>query len=140
LALTIEKVRLDVAALVIRSPPPRYKIVEISGEDYEGVARFVADENLVRFHLDAAQQAMAGAKLANLKLGDNQHRGFAPGRTLPLDTPPPAPAISLTVAAEITGSSERSIKRGKVVLEKGAPELVAAVEQRKIAGTRSGRQ
>jgi hypothetical protein len=80
-----------------------------------------------------------GRKLANLKLGDNQHRGCAPGHTLPLDTPPPAPAISRTVAAEITGSSERSISRGKVVLEKGAPELVAAVEQRKI-GLKEGEQ
>jgi len=37
------------------------------------------------------------------------------------DTEPGASPISAAVAAEITGASERSIGRGKVVLDKGAP-------------------
>jgi ParB-like chromosome segregation protein Spo0J len=105
---------------------PRYKIVEISGEDYEAVARFVADENLVRFHLDAAQQAIAGAKLANLRNGER-----ASSRD---EGKPP---ISRSKASEITGASTASIDRAKAVLDKGAPALIKAVQQGTI-GLREG--
>jgi hypothetical protein len=67
---------------------------------------------------NCSQQAIAGAKLANLKNG--QRPTSAPGQSLFPDAEPTASPISAAVAAEITGASERSIGRGKVVLDKGA--------------------
>lgn len=41
--------------------------------------------------------------------------------------------ICISTAAELVGVSERSVKSAKAVIEYGAPELVQAVEQGRIA-------
>jgi len=74
---------------------------------------FVISANLRRRHLDESQRAMVAAKLATLRIGDNQHsEGLPIGR-----------------GSELLSVGERSVARAREVLERGAPELVGAVEQ-----------
>src|SRR5262249_18329630 len=68
-------------------------------------------------HLDESQRAMVAAKLATLKLGDNQHsEGLPIGRS-----------------SELLKVGERTVARAREVREHGAPELVNAVEQGKLS-------
>jgi len=74
---------------------------------------FVISANLRRRHLDESQRAMVAAKLATLRVGDNQHsEGLPIGR-----------------GSDLLSVGERSVARAREVLERGAPELVGAVEQ-----------
>jgi hypothetical protein len=89
---------------------------------------FVLSLNLHRRHLTESQRAMVAAKIANLRKGGdrgNQHTG-GKGPTGPL-------ATSVSDAASQLQVGERSVKRGRVVLEHGAPEVVAAVESGKVS-------
>src|SRR5262245_24478042 len=79
----------------------------------ENPLAFVISTNLRRRHLNESQRAMVAAKLATLKLGDNQHSAGLPiGRS-----------------SELLNVGERSVARAREVQERGAPELVHAVEQ-----------
>jgi hypothetical protein len=62
---------------------------------------------------------MVAAKLANLERGDNQHAQIC--------------ATSQDDAADLLNVSRRSVQTAKQVQERGAPELVAAVEQGKVS-------
>jgi N6-adenosine-specific RNA methylase IME4 len=78
---------------------------------------YVVSLNLRRRHLDESQRAMVAAKLATLRLGDNQHsEGLPSGR-----------------GSELLNVGERSVARAREVREHGAPELVQAVEQGKVS-------
>jgi hypothetical protein len=72
---------------------------------------FVISLNLNRRHLNESQRALVAAKLANLRVGDNQHsEGLPIGR-----------------ASTLLNVGERSAARARNVLDHGAPELQAAV-------------
>jgi N6-adenosine-specific RNA methylase IME4 len=74
---------------------------------------YVISANLRRRHLDESQRAMVAAKLATLKLGDNQHsEGLPIGR-----------------GSELLNVGERTVARAREVQEHGTPELVHAVER-----------
>jgi N6-adenosine-specific RNA methylase IME4 len=74
---------------------------------------YVVSLNLRRRHLNESQRAMVAAKLATLKLGDNQHsEGLPIGR-----------------GSELLNVGERTVARAREVQEFGAPELVDAVER-----------
>src|SRR5262249_53582987 len=74
---------------------------------------YVVSLNLRRRHLSESQRAMVAAKLATLKLGDNQHsEGLPIGR-----------------GSELLNVGERTVARAREVQEFGAPELVDAVER-----------
>ena len=74
---------------------------------------YVVSLNLRRRHLDESQRAMVAAKLATLKLGDNQHsEGLPIGRS-----------------SELLNVGERTVARAREVQEHGTPELVSAVER-----------
>jgi hypothetical protein len=78
---------------------------------------FVISHNLRRRHLNESQRAMIAAKLATLRRGDNQHtEGLPIGRS-----------------SELLNVSERSIGRAREVLDKGSPELAAAVGRGEIS-------
>jgi len=78
------------------------------------LVNFVLSSNLHRRHLNESQRAMVAAKLANLKPGANQHTKKGP---------------SIEGASKILGIGHASAERAKKVIDKGAPELVKAVEQ-----------
>jgi N6-adenosine-specific RNA methylase IME4 len=80
---------------------------------------FVIDANLHRRHLDESQRAMVAARLATLKLGDNQHsEGLPIGR-----------------GSELLNVGGRTVARAREVQSYGAPELVKAVEAGKVSVT-----
>jgi len=106
------------------------------GSDRDALA-WVISKNLKRRHLTESQRAMVAAKLATLRLGDNQHRAegaqiSAPSLDLGHETPTPE-AVSQTDAAELLNVSRRSVQSATELQEKGAPELQQAVEQGRIA-------
>jgi len=98
----------------------RYRACEAAGIEptftvYQGddPVAYVVSLNLRRRHLDESQRAMVAAKLATLKLGDNQHsKGLPIGRS-----------------SELLNVGERTVARAREVIDHGATELVQAVER-----------
>jgi len=98
----------------------RYRACEAAGIEptftvYQGddPVAYVVSLNLRRRHLSESQRAMVAAKLATLKLGDNQHsEGLPIGRS-----------------SELLNVGERTVARAREVQEHGTPELVSAVER-----------
>jgi N6-adenosine-specific RNA methylase IME4 len=91
--------------------------IECRFETYTGddPISYVISLNLRRRHLDESQRAMVAAKLATLRLGDNQHA--------------PIGAPSQDKAADLLNVGRRTVQRAREVQEQGAPELVQAVER-----------
>jgi hypothetical protein len=84
--------------------------IECRFETVQGTdpVEYVISLNLRRRHLDESQRAMVAAKLATLKLGDNQHSEGQPiGRS-----------------SELLNVGERTVARACEVQEHGTPELV----------------
>jgi ParB-like chromosome segregation protein Spo0J len=81
---------------------------------------FVISANLRRRHLTTAQRAMAAAKLANMKRGDNQHNGEG---------------LSIERSSAMFNVSDASTNRCKAVLAKGIDALVQMVEGDKLAAS-----
>src|SRR5215831_11998710 len=102
----------------------RYRACEAAGIEptftvYQGddPVSYVISLNPRRRHLDESQRAMVAAKLATLKLGDNQHsEGLPIGRS-----------------SELLNVGERTVARAREVQEHGTPELVSAVERGAIS-------
>jgi len=95
-------------------------------EEFEGAdaLAFVISHNLARRHLDESQRAMIAAKIANMKLGSNQHtQGASIG----------APSVSKKDAAKRMNVGTSSIDRAKKVLDTGTADLQQAVEEGKVA-------
>jgi hypothetical protein len=106
-----------------------------SGTDREALA-WVISKNLKRRHLTESQRAMVAARLATLRLGDNQHTGAPIGAGL-LDfeaqCSEPMPIVSQPEAASMMSVGRRSVQRAAIVQEKASPELREAVEQGRVA-------
>ena len=102
----------------------RYRACEAAGVEptftvYTGddPVAYVISLNLRRRHLDESQRAMVAAMLATLKLGDNQHsEGLPIGRS-----------------SELLNVGERSVARAREVIDRGATELVQAVERGRVS-------
>ena len=102
----------------------RYRACEAAGVEptftvYSGddPVAYVISLNLRRRHLDESQRAMVAAKLATLKLGDNQHsEGLPIGRS-----------------SELLNVGERSVAHAREVIDRGATELVQAVERGRVS-------
>jgi hypothetical protein len=84
------------------------------GDDPVG---FVISLNLKRRHLSESQRAMVAAKLATLKLGDNQH----------------SEGSSIEGASRLLNVGHASVERAKTVQRTGAPELAQAVERGSVS-------
>jgi ParB-like chromosome segregation protein Spo0J len=78
--------------------------------------KFVISANLHRRHLNETQRAVVAGKLVNTKVGGNQYNG-TDGK------------FSAEKAALLLGVSVASIKRAKKVFDKGAPEIVEALQK-----------
>ena len=108
------------------------------GTDEQAV-RWVVSKNLIRRHLDESQRAMIAAKLATLKLGDNQYKAAPIGAGVAdllanvAPRPEVPPAVSQSEAAEMMNVGRRSVQRAARVIEAAAPEVVAAVEAGALA-------
>jgi hypothetical protein len=99
---------------------PRF--VEFDGDD---AIAFVVSVNIKRRHLDESQRAMVAARLANMPEG----RPWSSK-----DNSANLPSyISQRRAAELVNVSTRSVTDARVVLDRGAPELIRAVELARIA-------
>ena len=85
---------------------------------------YVVSINLRRRHMDESQRSLVGKRIANLAHGGDRRSDQA--ANLPLETK--APSVTQAEAAEMLNVSERSIRAAGVVLDHGAPELVAKVE------------
>ena len=82
-------------------------------------AAFVLSENIARRHLGPSERAMVAARMADLKWGQRADRVEG--------------SIDLSTAARLVSVSEPSVKRAKVVLERGILELQQAVDRGRIA-------
>lgn len=109
----------------------RYRACDVAGvkprfENFTGddPHAFVADKNIHRRHLSPPQLAMVAARMANVHLGDNQHKREGVGI--------PTPSISLARAAEIMNVSRDTVSNAKRVLEEGTPEEIAAADRGEI--------
>jgi hypothetical protein len=117
----------------------------IRAEVFEGTDRdalnWVISKNLKRRHLTESQRAMVAAKLATLRLGDNQHSQPAPIGAPGLDfggeaEPPPQDPVAIvsqSEAGDLMNVSRRSVQRATTVVEQGVPQLQEAVAQDQIA-------
>lgn len=94
-----------------------YPRVEFTGDD---PLAFVLAKNLSRRHLTESQRAMVAAKLAKMPEG-------RPKKTAQIQ------AVSQSDAAERLSVSRASVQAAKQVQDKGAPELVKAVEAGKVS-------
>jgi hypothetical protein len=86
---------------------------------------FVISGNLNRRHLIESQRSMIAAKLATMVKGGGGVQSVANGSRDPL--------VSQADAAKKLDVSVESVKRAKVVKDKGAPETIAAVETGQLA-------
>jgi ParB-like chromosome segregation protein Spo0J len=86
---------------------PEFEI--FSGDD---PLAYVASRNLHRRHLTDSQRAMVAAKIANFKVGANQH----------------SEGLPIGEASNLMNVSARSTARAREVLAHGNPELVTAME------------
>jgi hypothetical protein len=101
---------LYLACLMIGREP---KFETFAGDD---PFKFVVGRHLNRGPLSESQRAMAGARAANLQLGDNQY----------------SEGVPIGTASQLLNVSRRSILRARKVLGFGIPELVKAVDDGKI--------
>lgn len=92
---------------------------------------FVVSLNLRRRHLSESQRAMVAAKLANLSDGQRADRRSANLPTL-LEPVRPAP-VRQDEAARLLNVSDRTLRTARTVQERGAPELVSAVERGSVS-------
>lgn len=110
-----------------------------TGTDREAL-NWVISKNLKRRHLNESQRAMIAAKIATLRLGDNQHKNEPSSIELPsaqlfeiATANEPEAQMSQGDAASLLNVSVAGLKRAKTVQEKASPELREAVEQGRIA-------
>lgn len=113
--LTVTQLRLFRHHVPIDAPSP----------SRDELLAFVLSKNLHRRQLNESQRGMVAAKIANLKVGDNQY-GAA-------NLPDHKESVSQATAAKIVNVSERTVRDAVVVEQQAAPELKAAVEQGHLA-------
>lgn len=113
----------------------RYKALRkldrtIQWSDYTGddPVRFVVSKNLRRRHLNESQRAMIAASICNLKEGTPiGSRGNSETRSID------RVSISETQAGKMMKVGQATVTRAKKVRRKGAPEVIAAVENGELS-------
>jgi hypothetical protein len=89
--------------------------VECRYENFVGgdLLGYIVSRNLHRRHLTGSQRAMAAARIADMKVGANQHSVGMP----------------IGGASDLLNVGQRSVSRARTVLHQGSSELVQAVER-----------
>lgn len=93
------------------------RVQQFSGKD---PISFVMDHNIHRRHLNESQRAMIAAKLATMRLGDNQHMKEG------VETS--TPSVPAARAAEMLNVDRHTVFSAKKVLNEGTAEEIRAVE------------
>lgn len=90
--------------------------------DYDGddPVAFVVSLNLTRRHLDESQRSLVAARIATLQKGANQHASIEA-------------SSPQSDAAKLLNVGRSGVQRARRVIEKAAPEIVAAVERGEVA-------
>lgn len=91
--------------------------------DGDDPVAFVISLNLTRRHLTESQRASAAARLANMRQGERTD--LQPSANLR--------KVSQAEAAERLGVSERSVASARKVHDRGAPELVEALDAGQVS-------
>lgn len=104
---------------------PEYRSIAGDVDPY----KYVISHNMHRRHLSTSQRAMIAAKMASLKLGDNQHskEGGSIGEGGSIDSP------SLDDAAQQLKVGRATVVRAKQIHANGVDELIEAVERDEIS-------
>lgn len=107
--------------------------IEPKSVEWDGVGTieaFVVSKNLHRRHLNESQRAMIAAKLATLRHGQRADLAEKNQDGTIVPSSPPAPAATaIAEAAKLLNVSGGSVKRARVVLEKGTKEEIKSVEE-----------
>lgn len=107
----------------------RWRACELAGvepklRDWQGTQeqalRYVISLNLNRRHLDESQRAMVAARIATMRQGERTDLAQIC-------------STSRGVAADLLNVAERSVTDARKVIDKGTPELAAAVERGEVA-------
>jgi ParB-like chromosome segregation protein Spo0J len=101
-------------AMKLRGLLSKLKVKDYTGDDPIG---FVLAANLHRRHLNESQRAMVAAKLATMKVGENQHTSNG--------------SMSIARAAKALNVSHGLVESAKTVLKSGNEELINNVTQGK---------
>lgn len=106
---------------------PYFRAFGTEESDGDDPLSFVLDLNLDRRHLNESQRASVAARMATMQRGERTDLkdGSSLGEAVE--------GISRAEAAERLNVSERSVNSAKAVQDKGAPELVDAVDQGVLA-------
>ena len=102
---------------------------EYEGDDPVGYA-LACNES--RRQLDRSQRAMVAARLAQLQRGANQHASRDASSTAPEHASRDACSTTQANAAALMRVGRAQVQRARAVQEQGIPELVAAVDGRRI--------
>lgn len=86
-----------------------------------GALALVVSANIARRHLNPSQLAMAAARIATARAGDNQHSEVG----------------SIETTSKLVGASKGSTKRARKVLDQGSAALVEAVDRGEVAVSRA---
>jgi hypothetical protein len=116
--------RNRLAACKIAIVEPQFK--EFTGDDPLG---YVISLNLKRRHLNETQRAMIAAKIENMRQGERTDLEFNANLH----------KVSRGEAARLMNVSPRSVASAAQVLEHDTPELIAAVERRKLSVSAAAR-
>lgn len=121
---------------------PLYREFGSRPEDGTDPLEFAFSDYYRRDDLSLAEKAIAAANYANLKKGDNQHAKDAPSPNKENPVGPEGPTtgegaapVGQKEASKKFGVPVRTIKRAKAVIEKGVPELQAAMKDEKVTVT-----
>lgn len=120
-------------ACEIAKVKPRFE--EWSGKDPEA---YVISKNLHRRHLNESQRAMVAARLKVSLEGQAQARSAANlkhGSKKPEAANLPGRGDSRDIAAHKLSVGARTVDAASLVLDRGAPEVVRAIEEGKLAVT-----
>jgi len=109
------------AAMRAIGQEPRYQTWRGPGTELE----YVISQNLRRRHLNESQRAMVASRIANMRRGGDRRSDQAANL--------PVGSVSQSKAAALMNVSERSVRDGSAVIERGDPKIVSLADRGKVS-------